>query len=159
MSEQEPTIALDELAALGVRLREAAPDEWPFRIGDIARLLDEQLQSSEVLRACARRIDAIATELGCDAIAGASSTGHQLAGAAVAASANGLRLFSRGAPSASVLVVDSLLASGVQLLRTARDLRAAGAGRVVGCVIAADRDGAAICRREFGGDVVALAEF
>jgi hypothetical protein len=157
MSEQ--TLAFEEVVALGIRLREASPDEWPFRIADIARSLDRQLQSSDILRAYAKRIDLIAKDAGCEAIAGASGTGQQLAGAAVAASANGLRLFSQASPATSVLIVDSLLASGVQLIRTARDLKAAGAKRVVGCVIAADREGAAVWQKELGEHLVALAEF
>jgi hypothetical protein len=157
MSETSP--ASDELIALGIRLREANPDEWPFRIGDIARSLERHLQSGDVLRAYAKEIDLIARDAGCEAIVGASSAGQQLAGAAVAASANGLQLFSQAHPVASVLVVDTLLASGVQLLRTARDLKAAGATRVIGCVIAADREGAALSRQELGEDVIALAEF
>jgi orotate phosphoribosyltransferase len=158
MSESNAS-EVEGIRAVGVRVREGDPNDWPFLVNEVARSLDEQLQSGDSLRAFARRIDAIAQEHACAAIFGASSTGQQLAGAAVAASANGLRLFSHGAPTANVLVVDSLLASGVQILRAAREVKAAGALRVVGCAIAADREGAAVCRNELGDEVVALVEF
>ena len=146
-------------ASASAAVRSVGDEQWPFAIAEVASALQGQLSSPGVLRAVAKQVDDIAHDQNCIAVLGASSSGDQLAGAAVAETTNGLHLFRPSEPAESVLIVDTLLASGVQILRAARSARTAGARRVVGLALIADRDGIEMCRAELPDGVVSLAEF
>lgn len=133
--------------------------DWPFRIADLARHLETELGRPDVLVEVADRLVTIAKDYGCEAITGASRVGGELAGAVVARSANGLRLFSADDPADSVLVVDGVLATGAQLVRAVMAAKDAGAKRAVAVAVLANREAIDICREEIQGNVVALDEF
>src|SRR5258708_28993841 len=116
-----------ELHGVGAQIASQSRDKWPFAVADASREIERHLGSSDVVRAAAARINQIAHEHGCDAIVGASPMGSVLAGAAVSASPNGLRLFVPTDTHPKVLAVETLLASGVQMLQAMRGAHAAHA--------------------------------
>lgn len=137
----------------------ASPEDWPFRVADLARDLEVELGQPDVLFEVADRLLAIAEDHGCQAVAGASRVGGQLAGAVVARAANGLRLFSAADPVDIVLVVDGILTTGTQIVRTVRAAKVAGAKQAVAAAVLGNHEAIGICREEIQGDVVALDEF
>ncbi len=147
------------IARLGAAIRSEPNDQWPFAVARAGRELEREISVADRIRVLGAEINAIAYRHGCVTVAGASTIGTMLAGAAVGASENGLRFVSPEQAGESVLIVDSLLASGVQMTRAVRTAHAAGAEKVVGLVVLADQEGLAACRRNIKGEVIALAEF
>jgi hypothetical protein len=150
---------MDRLAEERQAVGSALEDDWPFRVANLARNLEAELGRPGVLVEVADQLIAIAEEHGCEAVAGASRVGGQLAGALVARSSNGLRLFSPLDPVESILVLDGVLATGTQIARTVRAARHAGAKRAVAAAVLANHEAIDICRAEIDGDVIALGEF
>jgi hypothetical protein len=145
----------DERKAVG----SASPEDWPFLVSDLARHLEAELGQPDVLVEVADKLAAIAQDHGCQAVAGASRIGGQLAGALVARGVNGIRLFSAADPVDTVLVVDGLLATGTQIARAVRVAKDAGAKQTVAAVVLGNHEAIDICRDEIQGDVVVLEEF
>jgi hypothetical protein len=137
------------------------PDEadWPFKVEELSESLGAALSDSATLRETSLALDQLAHDFGCDAIVGASPLGDRLAGAVVASGRNGLALYSRDRAARVVLVVDGLLATGVQIANKSRAILEAGASRVVGAVILGEHEALLICREELGDEVIALEEF
>ena len=127
---------------------------WPDRVAALAENLRAELAGGASLRDAGDRIRQVAGEVGMQAVTGASRLGDQLAGAVVAVSNGGLHLATSA--DTDVLVVDGLLATGSQIEHAVRRLRAAGAERVVGVALVADREALEMCRSRTGAEVVAL---
>jgi orotate phosphoribosyltransferase len=134
-------------------------EEWPFRVAELAKELDAELANPEVLQQVADQLLGLVEKLDCQAVSGASQVGTTLAGAVVARSGNGLRLFSKDVPVESVLVLDGVLATGAQIIRAVNVVRNAGATRAVAAALLADREALALCRQALGDDVLALEEY
>jgi adenine/guanine phosphoribosyltransferase-like PRPP-binding protein len=137
----------------------ASPQEWPLRVAELARDLEVELGHPDLLLRVADQMLAFAKDHGCQAVVGASRVGSQLAGALVARSTNGLRLFSAADPVESVLVVDGVLATGTQIARAVRVARDAGVKQAAAAVVLGYQEAIEICRDEIDGDIVALDTF
>ena len=133
--------------------------EWPFSIVTLSRELAAGLAGPEALRGIATQIQDIAEKFECTAIVGASRFGDELAGAVVATSGNGLRIFSTEEPTESVLVIDGVLSTGAQILRMIRTAKNGGAKRAVGLAILGSSQALKWCKEEIGEPVMALEEF
>ncbi len=112
-------------------------DDQPFQAAAAGEALERALADPETLIAESRRLIEVAARLGCERLMGASPLGERLAGAMVALSANGLKDVSAGIEGLSVLVVDGILVTGVQLASASHRARSAGARSVAGAVVAA----------------------
>jgi len=123
-------------------------------LNDLALSLEAELGNPEALRIIAGDLAPIAVELGCGTMIGASSIGERIAGAFIATHGEDLNT-ARG----SVLIVDGVLSTGMQMQRAIRKAREAGAQKVAGIVVAADRDALRLCNADPKTRVVALAEF
>jgi orotate phosphoribosyltransferase-like protein len=109
------------------RAVDAAPrEEWAFRAASLGESVETLTSRAEVLTEWAKQIADLADELNCQAVVGASAVGDRLAAAAVATAGNGLALYSAGSAN-RVLVVDSVLATGAQVVRSIRTLQEQGA--------------------------------
>jgi orotate phosphoribosyltransferase len=130
--------------------------DWAVRLMALSEGIDRELASPDDLAALADRLIAVAAGLGATTVTGASQGGERLAGAMAVRSAGQVRLLDGVFDGRPVLIVETLLATGTQMLTTARALRADGAERVVGVAVLADQTGLEITRRELGDDVVTL---
>lgn len=131
-------------------------DDWVVRLMAIAQGLDRELADPAGLASLADRLIGVAENLGARSVMGASAGGDRLAGAMAVRSAGRVRLVDGASTDDPILVVDTLLATGTQLLATARTLRAGRRGRVVGAAVLADPTALELARRELGDQVVAL---
>lgn len=127
---------------------------WPDRVLAVAQSLRDELASGDALQDVAARVLSHAEAHGLSAVTGASRIGDQLAGAAVALSGGRLHLATPA--DRGVLVVDGLLATGLQLQRAVARLRSVGAERVLGIAVMAESEALEACRASTGTDVVAL---
>jgi len=151
-------MTLEEIATKSTLANRDGPDDWPSRVIAMARDLDVHLSEPDGLRAVVGELVSIAKRLECDSVAGASPIGERLAGA-VAASDHGLRLFARGQSARSVLVLDGMLATGVQLTRAMHLAREGGALHTPAATLMADRDSLRALRARSHEEVFALREF
>lgn len=149
---------LDQIAAAGRDLRTRSPEDWPLAIAGLSERLERELDEPAVLDQIAREVTDIADRLHCDAIAGASPLGARIARASVAMSTNGLRVFDERVPGATVLVVDGVLASGVQTVRMARSARNLGARQTPAVAVLADPRALERCRNASPDGIIALRE-
>lgn len=119
---------------------DSSPD-WPLRAMEVGEHLASVLASGEALRDVSLSLVRLAEETNCAVVTGASEVGHRIAVVAVALADNGLKLFSVSSPSERVMVIEGALATGAQLIRTVRKLRAAGVNDVfVATVLAVGTD-------------------
>lgn len=137
----------------------APNEEWPFRVAALAKGLETELAQPQVLRDIADQLLVLVERLGCEAVAGASYVGAQLAGVLVARSTNGLQLFAPDKPVDNVMVLDGVLATGTQIIRSVNSAREAGAKRVVGAALLADHEALRLCREVVRDEVLALEEY
>jgi len=135
---------------------EAEGAGWVVRLMAFADGLDRELADPDELAALADRLIGVAETLGAHTVTGASAAGDRLAGAVAVRSAGRVRLVDGAGPTEPVLVVDTLLATGTQILAAARTLRGDGVGRVVGAAVLADPTALDLARRELGDEVIAL---
>lgn len=134
-------------------------DGWVVRLMAIAEVLDRELADPIGLAGLADRLIGVADTLGARSVTGASAAGDRLAGAIAIRSEGRVRLVDGVSANDPVLVVDTLLATGTQLLATARTLRNGRVGRVVGAAVFADPMALELARRELGDQVLALEVF
>lgn len=109
-----------------------------------------RLSDGDDLAAIALRVGEVARARGADTVVGASADGDRLAGAAALASSGGLRLWREGDPTSGVLILDSVLVTGVQLARATMALRSKGVSMLSAAVVAASNDALARARAELG---------
>ena len=126
----DTTMMLADVIREAETLGDAAPEETLFRAAEIGERLEMALADPEALTGVARRIVALARELGCDHLLGASRLGERLASAAVVTAGNDLRLFDVGRPARHVLVVDGFAATGAQITAACRRAESRGATHV-----------------------------
>lgn len=141
-----------------VERTEAAPEHWVTAIVRVGRNLEEELVDPAALRAITAALAEIAIEMNAQMVTGASALGNQLAGALAAGDRPSLQLWAQNGAHGTVLVIEGVLASGVQMARTAKRARAAGAERVVGAAVLAEASGLEMCRGEMADEVRALRE-
>jgi uncharacterized protein YgbK (DUF1537 family) len=122
-------------------------DSWADDALQRAADLRERYSDGPTLAAAGRDIAALATRVSAVAVVGASSIGDRLASAAVVTSTGALSLWT---PSCRrrTLIVEGLVVSGTQIVRTARRLRSSGVGSIV--AVAVDTDDEIV---NFGSDV------
>ncbi len=133
-------------------------DDWFGAVVRAGAQLEQRLSSPDRLDEIAVRLAAVAMQLDCRMVTGASHVGDQLAGVLAARSGGRLALWAQNGTPGTVLIVDGILASGVQIASAARRARQSGAQRVVGAAVLADPAGLAMCRDDLGDEVVALEE-
>lgn len=150
---------LSDLADASKHIREGPDEEWPFRIAIFAREVDVAMGHPDLLREVADQLVVIAEQNGCDTVAGASPSGERLAGAVVALAENGLRLSSPQEPGQTVLLIDTILATGTQLLRAVGSAKRAGAQRTIGVVILANSEVVEKWGPEIADELVVLKSF
>lgn len=157
MDEHGPSPAT-VIAAAARDVRTARREDLPRRLNNLALSIESELGNPEALRIIAGDLAPIAVELGCGTMIGASSIGERIAGAFIATHGEDLSI-AQGAALGSVLVVDGVLSTGVQMQRAISKAREAGAQKVAGVVVAADRDALRLCNADPRTRVIALAEF
>jgi phosphoribosylpyrophosphate synthetase len=114
-------------------------DEWPVLAAALGDHLDEALGEPEVLREVVGRLLAIVVASDAQFVVSASSAGRLLVGAAMASTDVPLRALVRGARAERVIVVDGVLATGVNLSRAVEFARGSGAGTVVAVAVTSAR--------------------
>jgi adenine/guanine phosphoribosyltransferase-like PRPP-binding protein len=137
---------------------EAAPEHWVTAVTRVGRDLEEELADPAALRAITEALAEVAIETNAQMVTGASALGNQLAGVLAAGDHPSLQLWARNGAHGTVLVIEGVLASGVQMARTARRAREAGAERVVGAAVLAESSGLEMCRGDMADEVRALRE-
>jgi adenine/guanine phosphoribosyltransferase-like PRPP-binding protein len=115
-----------------------------------------RLSDGADLAAIAIQIAEVARGRGAEAVFGASTDGDRLAGAAALASSGGLRLWREGDQASGVLIVDSVLVSGVHIARARTSLRAFGVATVSAAVVAATEEALGQARAELRLSIDAL---
>jgi len=146
------------IAAAAREVRTARHEDLPRRLSNLAERIETELGNPETLRSIAGDLAPLALELGCGTVVGASSTGERIAGAFIATYGADLEMSQRR-ERGSVLIVDGVLTTGVQMQRAIRKAREAGADKVSGIVVAADHDALRLCNADPKTRVIALAEF
>ena len=106
---------------------------WLLHAAAAGEQVTASLASLDVLGDMARRVGECAKRLGCDAVAGASTAGDQLAGAT--ASLQALAVYHPGRGAHHVLLVDSVLVTGTALDAMAKQLRADGVAEIDAAVL------------------------
>src|SRR5437879_4924365 len=109
---------LKDLQVQAGRVEEGPPEELAFRLCALGEDVEAYLSDPAALTEVSRRIVRIAHSLNCEAVAGASSVGERMAGAASALSGSSLRVFAgqeSGRIPDRVLLVDGLFVTGTQL--------------------------------------------
>lgn len=140
-----------------VRMHAGAEDgAWVVRLMALADGLDRELSDPDQLAMVVTRLIQVAETLGARSVAGASAGGERLAGAVAAKSAGRLRLADEASTQQPVLVVDTVLATGTQILAAAQRLRGMGIFHVVAAAVVADQAALDVTRRELGDHVEAL---
>jgi orotate phosphoribosyltransferase len=134
----------------------AANGAWVVRLMALADGLDRELSDPDQLALVVTRLIQVAETLGARSVAGASVGGERLAGAVAAKSAGRLRLADDGSTEQPVLLVDTVLATGTQILAAAHRLRGMGVSHVVAAAVVADQAALDVARRELGDHVEAL---
>lgn len=129
---------------------------WVEQVTSAAHSVEESLSDRQSLDELARTLADIADSFGAEMVTGASSLGHQLAGVVASHSTRPLTLWANNGAHGTVLVIESVLASGVQLMSAARRAQAAGASRVVGAAVFGEPMGIERCRAELADDVVVV---
>jgi adenine/guanine phosphoribosyltransferase-like PRPP-binding protein len=132
-------------------------DGWVVRLMSLADGLDRDLSDPRELSRLADRLIGVAEELGARSVVGASASGERLAGAVAARSAGRLRLIDGASTLEPVLIIETLMATGTQILATARALKQTGVTRIVGAALLADPVALETARGTLGGEVVTLA--
>src|SRR5262245_38751446 len=111
-------------------VRQASEEDRLRRTIELGESLERALASPDDLRDVAKQVLAVAENLDCDAVIGASPVGDRLAAAAVAVGGNGLRSFTAsGEIPEHLLLVDGLLATGAQIERAAKRAHDYGVAR------------------------------
>jgi hypothetical protein len=146
------------LKAIGHIPSQPSPEDggWVVRLLALADALDHELADPGELEALADRLVLIAERLGAGLVTGASAGGDQMAGAMAVRSRGRVRLLDGSPTHDAVLVVDTLMATGTQVIARARQLRETGFARVVGAVLLADAAALEVAHAELGDEVVAL---
>ena len=126
---------IDSLVAEAADAGKAA-EIAPSRTAQIGEKLRAAISDPAVFRSLSERVVVSAQHFACDAVLGASRLGDQLAAGAVALANNGLHMLADGERPKRVLIVDGLLASGMQLSRATRQVRSQGASPYAAVVIA-----------------------
>jgi hypothetical protein len=137
---------------------DATTEHWVMAVGRTGRDLEEELADPASLRAITAALAEVAIDTGATMVTGASPLGNQLAGALAAGDHPSLQLWARNGAHGTVLVIEGVLASGVQMATTAKRARLAGAQRVVGAAVLAEARGLEMCRNEMADEVRALRE-
>lgn len=149
-------MAIDSLVhELGAQ-KSAEPGSWVVRLMALAEGIDRELADPTELERLADRLVSIAEMLGARSVAGASQGGERLAGAVAARSSGRVRLADGAATLDPVLVIETLMATGTQVLATAKTFRDSGVERVMAAALLADPVALEFARAELGGQVVAL---
>lgn len=125
----------------------------------LSERLERELDHPAALDDVAREVNEIAHRFECGAVAGASALGARIAEASVAVSMNGLRVFDAHDPAETVLVIEGVLASGVQVARMAESARRAGAKHTPAVAVLADPHALKWYRGSSVDKVIALREF
>lgn len=115
-----------------------------------------RLSDGSDLATIATQIAEVARGRGADAVFGASTDGDRLAGAAALASSGWLRLWREGDQASGVLIVNSVLVSGVHIARASSSLRAFGVSTLSAAVVAATEEALGRARAELGLNIDAL---
>lgn len=149
-------MAIDGLIAEMPTANEAAPGTWFVRLMGLAEDLDRRLSEPSELEQMVDSLIAVAEHLGVRSVAGASAGGERLAGAIAARSAGRVHLADGAATLDPVLVVETLMATGTQVLATASNLRANGVRRVMAATLLADPVALELARAQLGEPVIAL---
>jgi orotate phosphoribosyltransferase len=133
-------MSIDAIAALAAEAK-SGPDtpEWPVIAAALGDRLDDVLAEPDVLRQVVEALVDVATAHDAHAVLGASMAGALIAGAAVANAQNGLRAFGKRTPAERVVVIDGLLATGVNLARAVEAAREQGAQIVVAVAVTSAR--------------------
>lgn len=125
------------LAAVAEELRslDRFSDDEPLRAVAAGEDLELALADPGALRNVCEGFISIANQFGCHQVLGASPLGNRLAAGVVALGGNELRLFHQAESASSVLVIDGLLVTGVQIAQAGQMAIRAGASRVCGAVV------------------------
>lgn len=107
----------------------------PMAALEIGEAIERAMESSDTLIALARGFADVAGEAGCEAVVGASAIGDRLAAATVAVAANGLRLYGPDTEAGSLLVVDGVLVTGIQISKAIYAARQRGVVEICSAVV------------------------
>ncbi len=135
------------------------PEAWIETVQRAVRDLEDSLGRGGRLSEVAAQLAAVVAATGATMVTGSSPLGHQLAGAVAGCADSRVTLWAQNGAHGTVLVIEGVLASGAQLIQTAKRARGAGADRVVGAAVVAEPNGLATCRKELGDEISALTEF
>jgi hypothetical protein len=111
--------------------------EWPVLAAALGDHLDDALAEPEFLREVVTRFMEVAVAHDAQFVLSASSTGRLIVGAAMANAGNGLRALVNGTNAERVVVIDGVLATGVNLARAVEIARRSGATTVVAVAVTA----------------------
>lgn len=126
---------LNDIRQEALRVDDGPSEELPFRMAEVGEHLDEALSDSRTLADVSRKVVTAAHNLSCRAVMGASPLGQRLAGAAVALSGNGLRVYSPAEDAGAVLIVDGIRATGTSIRWARETLYRAGVERTPAVVV------------------------
>jgi phosphoribosylpyrophosphate synthetase len=119
----------------------AGPDttDWPVRAAALGEQLEEALAEPNVLREIVMRLLEVAAQHDASAIMSASAAGRLIVGAAVASADTEIRALVNGTRAERVVVLDGVIATGVNLSRAVEVALGAGAQTVVAVAVTSAR--------------------
>jgi hypothetical protein len=134
-------MSIEAIAALASEAT-AGPDDanWPVLAAALGDHLDEALAEPDVLREVVARLLNVAVAHDVQIVLSASSAGRMIVGAAMANANNGLRVLVDGERATRVVVIDGVLATGVNLSRAVALARGSGAETVVAVAVTSARN-------------------
>lgn len=92
----------------------------------LAQLIRHQLGTPGGMRDAAQRVLDTARDFDCHTLIGASASGDQIVGAAIAIAEGEVQVWNASEPGARVLIVDATVASGIQMERVVRRVEVFG---------------------------------
>lgn len=133
-------MSIDSIAELASEAS-AGPDatEWPVRAAALGDRLEEALAEPEVLREIVARVLAVIAQHHGSFVMSASASGRLIVGAAVASADADLHALVCGTRAECVVVIDGVLATGVNLSRAVQVARDSGAQTVVAVAVTSAR--------------------
>lgn len=149
-------MAIDSLIRELRKADAAEPGAWLVRLLSLAEGLDRELAESRELERVADSLITVAEGLGARSVAGASLGGERLAGAIAARSSGRVHLADGASTLDPLLVVDTLMATGTQVIAAAKTFHETGVRRVMAAALIADPVALDMVRAELGEQVVAL---
>jgi phosphoribosylpyrophosphate synthetase len=140
LDRKEKAMSIQAIAELASEAS-AGPDatEWPVLAAALGDRLDEALAEPDVLREVVTRLLAVVAQHDASFVMSASAAGRLIVGAVVANAGTGVRALVNGAQAESVVVVDGVIATGVNLSRAVEVARGSGAQTVVAVAVTSAR--------------------